>query len=155
MGEQPNGDANPDEVFRVTPDRRGGVACLTGARVGVSQLLGYLRDGHTIEDFLSDFPTVTRDQVQFAIERIDNEYMRMRTLRRKQFDTEWGYGPGKQWNRMYGRMLIQNSVRAPGTSSGGRPRNFARRCAGCRPRWCSRATTSWCTRALRQRRSRR
>ena len=38
--------------------------------------------------------------------------MRMRTLRRKQFDIEWGYSLGKQWNRMYGRMLIKNSVRA-------------------------------------------
>lgn len=67
---------NPDEVFRSTPEIRGGIACFTGTRVGVSQLLGYLRDGHTIDDFLSDFPTVKRDQAQFAIERIDNEYVR-------------------------------------------------------------------------------
>ena len=43
---------------------------------GVAQLLGYLREGHTIEDFLNDFPTVTRDQAQRAIERIDNEYIK-------------------------------------------------------------------------------
>ena len=67
---------NPDEVFRSTPEIGGGIACFTGTRVGVSQLLGYLRDGHTIDDFLSDFPTVKKDQAQFAIERIDNEYLR-------------------------------------------------------------------------------
>ena len=76
MRKQSNVEPHPDEVFRSTPDIRGGVACFTGTRVGVSQLLGYLRDGYTIEDFLSDFPTVTKDQAQFAIGRIDNEYVR-------------------------------------------------------------------------------
>ena len=64
-----------DEVFLSTPEIRGGVACFAGTRVGLSQLLGYLRDGYTIDDFLSDFPTVKKHQAQFAIERIDNEYV--------------------------------------------------------------------------------
>ena len=76
MGSESNAGPDTDEVFRATPDIRGGVACFTGTRVGVSQLLGYLRDGCTIDDFLSDFPTVTKDQAQRAIERIDNEYIR-------------------------------------------------------------------------------
>ena len=76
MGEQSNAGPDPDEVFQARTDIRGGIACFTGTRVGVSQLLGYLRDGCTIDDFLSDFPTVTKDQAQRAIERIDNEYVR-------------------------------------------------------------------------------
>ena len=75
MGEQSKAGPEPDEVFRATPEVRGGVACFTGTRVGVSQLLGYLRDGHTIDDFLNDFPTVTKEQAQSAIERIDSEYI--------------------------------------------------------------------------------
>ena len=76
MPERLNILPHPDEVFLSTPEIRGGVACFAGTRVGVSQLLGYLRDGYTIDDFLSDFPTVKKDQAQFAIERIDNEYVR-------------------------------------------------------------------------------
>ena len=75
MREQSNGRPETGEVFRSRPDIRGGVACFTGTRVDVCQLLGYLRDGHTIDDFLNDFPTVTREQAQGAIERIDNEYI--------------------------------------------------------------------------------
>ena len=75
MGGQSDAGPDPDEVFRATPDIRGGVACFTGTRVGVSQLLGYLRDGQTMNDFLNDFPTVTREQAQRALERIDNEYI--------------------------------------------------------------------------------
>ena len=67
---------HPDEVFLSNPEIRGGIACFAGTRVGVSQLLGYLRDGHTIDDFLNDFPTVKKQQAQFALERIDNEYVR-------------------------------------------------------------------------------
>ena len=77
MRERPNGGPDSDEVFRSAGDIRGGVACFTGTRVGVSQLLGYLRDGYTIDDFLRDFPTMTKDQAQRAIERVDNEYVRM------------------------------------------------------------------------------
>ena len=76
MGEQSNAGSDPDEVFRAKPDIRSGVACFTGTRVGVSELLGYLRDGCAIDNFLNDFPTVTRDQAQRAIKRIDNEYTR-------------------------------------------------------------------------------
>ena len=75
MRKQSSVEPHPDEVFRSTPDIHGGIACFTGTRVGVSQLPGYLRDGHTIDDFPSGFPTVTKDQVRFAIERIDNEYV--------------------------------------------------------------------------------
>lgn len=59
-----NAGPNPDEAFRSTHDIRGLVACFTSTRVGVSQLLGYLRDGDTIDDFLNDFPTVRRDEAQ-------------------------------------------------------------------------------------------
>ena len=76
MPERSNLPPHPDEVFLSTPEIRGGVACFAGTRVSVSQLLGYLRDGHTIDDFLRDFPTVKKGQAQLAIERIDNEYIR-------------------------------------------------------------------------------
>ena len=76
MIERSNVLPHPDEVFLSKPEIRGGVVCFAGTRVGVSQLLGYLRDGYTINDFLSDFPTVKKDQAQFALERIDNEYVR-------------------------------------------------------------------------------
>ena len=76
MPERSNLPTHPDEVFLSTTEIRGGVACFAGTRVGVSQLLGYLRDGYTIDDFLRDFPTVKKEQAQFAIERIDNEYVR-------------------------------------------------------------------------------
>ena len=45
-------------VRGVPGDVHGRVACFTETRVSVSQLLGYLRDGQTIDDFLNDFATI-------------------------------------------------------------------------------------------------
>jgi len=43
-----------------------GTPCFTGTRVPVQALLDYIEGGDTLDNFLKDFSTVTRDQaVQF------------------------------------------------------------------------------------------
>jgi len=43
-----------------------GIPCFTGTRVPVQSLLDYLESGETIEQFLTDYPRVSREQsVQF------------------------------------------------------------------------------------------
>ncbi len=43
-----------------------GTPCFTGTRVPVQTLLDYIEEGDTLDSFLKDFSTVTRDQaVQF------------------------------------------------------------------------------------------
>ncbi|HMP06248.1 MAG TPA: DUF433 domain-containing protein [Lacipirellulaceae bacterium] len=46
----------------------GGAAVFTGTRVPAAALLDYLEGGDTLEDFLQDFPTVTRQQAVAALE---------------------------------------------------------------------------------------
>lgn len=41
----------------------GGTPVFTGTRVPIRNLIDYLRAGQTIDEFLDDFPTVSRDQV--------------------------------------------------------------------------------------------
>lgn len=47
MRDQSNAGPDPDMVFGARPNRRDGVACFTGTRVGVSQPLGYRRQKAT------------------------------------------------------------------------------------------------------------
>jgi uncharacterized protein (DUF433 family) len=43
-----------------------GTPCFTGTRVPIQTLLDYIEEGDTLDSFLRDFSTVTRDQaVQF------------------------------------------------------------------------------------------
>jgi uncharacterized protein (DUF433 family) len=46
----------------------GGVAVFRGTRVPVQALLDYLEAGDRLDDFLADYPTVTRDQAIAVLE---------------------------------------------------------------------------------------
>ncbi len=56
-------------VVWINPERMSGVPCFYGTRVPVKNLIDYLKGGHTIESFLSDFPGVTRHQVDTLLTR--------------------------------------------------------------------------------------
>ena len=45
-----------------SPDILGGTPVFAGTRVPVQTLMDYLEAGDRLEDFLGDFPTVTREQ---------------------------------------------------------------------------------------------
>ncbi len=55
---------NPQKpLITSSPDVMGGTPVFTGTRVPVQTLIDYLEGGETIDDFLSGFPTVSREQV--------------------------------------------------------------------------------------------
>ena len=55
-------------VVQRSPDVLGGTPVFAGTRVPVQSLIDYLEAGDRLEDFLEDFPTVTREQVVAALE---------------------------------------------------------------------------------------
>lgn len=54
---------DPKQIVHSNPEILGGTPVFVGTRVPVQALLDYLEGGETIEEFLDDYPTVTRDQV--------------------------------------------------------------------------------------------
>ncbi len=56
-------------VITSSPDVLGGTPVFAGTRVPVRTLFEYLKAGDSLDDFLSDFPTVTRSQAQEVLER--------------------------------------------------------------------------------------
>jgi uncharacterized protein (DUF433 family) len=57
-----------DSPVHSDPEILGGAVVFVGTRVPASALLDYLEGGDSLEDFLEDFPTVTRDQAIAALE---------------------------------------------------------------------------------------
>lgn len=51
------------------PEILGGTTVFVGTRVPVRALIAYLEGGDSLDDFLSDFPSVTRQQAVAAIEQ--------------------------------------------------------------------------------------
>jgi uncharacterized protein (DUF433 family) len=59
---------SPDAIER-SPEVLGGTPVFTGTRVPVRTLIDYLEAGDSLNDFLADFPTVTRDQAVSVLEQ--------------------------------------------------------------------------------------
>jgi uncharacterized protein (DUF433 family) len=54
--------ANIAEVVSVNSEIMHGTPCFTGTRVPVQTLLDYIEEGDTLDSFLRDFTTVSREQ---------------------------------------------------------------------------------------------
>jgi uncharacterized protein (DUF433 family) len=63
-------DLNIKDLIEVDPEKMSGTPCFTGTRVPLTHLFDYLEAGDTVDDFLKDFPSVTRDQALGLLELI-------------------------------------------------------------------------------------
>ncbi len=57
------------ELIVASPDVLGGTPVFYGTRVPVKNLTDYLEAGDTLDEFLDDFPSVTREQAVAFLER--------------------------------------------------------------------------------------
>jgi uncharacterized protein (DUF433 family) len=57
-----------DTIISSEPEVQGGAVVFTGTRVPLKNLIDYLEAGDSLEEFLEDFPSVTRDQAIAALE---------------------------------------------------------------------------------------
>ena len=60
--------ATSNNVISIDPEILGGTPVFRGTRVPFQSLLDYLEGGQTLNDFLDDFPTVTREAAIQALE---------------------------------------------------------------------------------------
>jgi uncharacterized protein (DUF433 family) len=56
-------------VIHSDPNILGGTPVFVGTRVPVQALIDYIAGGHSLNAFLDDFPTVTRDMAIAALEQ--------------------------------------------------------------------------------------
>ena len=58
----------PNPVVHCDPGILGGTPVFVGTRVPLRNLIDYLEGGHRLDEFLDDFPSVSRDQAIAALE---------------------------------------------------------------------------------------
>jgi uncharacterized protein (DUF433 family) len=58
----------PDPPITSSLDRLGGTPVFAGTRVPVQSLIDYLEAGHPLDQFLEEFPSVTRDHAIAVLE---------------------------------------------------------------------------------------
>jgi len=59
----------PSSVVHSDPDILGGTPVFVGTRVPVQALIDYIKGGHTLEEFLDDFPSVRKELAIAALEQ--------------------------------------------------------------------------------------
>ena len=55
-------------VVSINPKIQGGVPCFAGSRVPISSLFDHIKKGYTVDEFLADFPTVSKEQVNALLD---------------------------------------------------------------------------------------
>ena len=55
---------NYTDIITIEPGKRGGQPCIRGMRITVDDVLEYLASGMSEDEILSDFPYLTREDIQ-------------------------------------------------------------------------------------------
>lgn len=61
-----------NQLIERDPEKLGGTPVFFGTRVPIKNLFDYLEEGESLDVFLDDFPTVTREQVLAVLEVTKN-----------------------------------------------------------------------------------
>ena len=68
-----------NELIWAEPGRMSGTPCFKGTRVPVQSLIDYIEGNSTLEDFIADFPSVTRQQVTTFLELAKDQLIEVAT----------------------------------------------------------------------------
>jgi uncharacterized protein (DUF433 family) len=58
-------------IVHSDPDTLGGTPVFVGTRVPLRNLVDYLEDNYSVDEFLKQFPSVRRDQVNAVLEALE------------------------------------------------------------------------------------
>jgi uncharacterized protein (DUF433 family) len=58
----------PERPIVIDPEIQGGVPCFRGTRVPAATLIDYIEGGYSLDEFLEQFPTVSRELAIQALE---------------------------------------------------------------------------------------
>jgi uncharacterized protein (DUF433 family) len=61
------------KVVTINPKVQGGTPCFDGTRVPISSLFDHLKKGYTVDEFIADFPTVSKAQVEGLLDLAEAE----------------------------------------------------------------------------------
>ncbi|HEY2413700.1 MAG TPA: DUF433 domain-containing protein [Pirellulaceae bacterium] len=62
-----------EAIVSTSPNVMHGMPCFTGTRVAAQALFDHLEAGYTVDGFLTEFPTVTREQVIGLLEQLKQQ----------------------------------------------------------------------------------
>lgn len=65
------------DVIQIDPEILSGMPTFKGTRVPIKNLFDYYSKGHTIDEFLEDFPSVSKNQVLELLQVLQNQALKI------------------------------------------------------------------------------
>lgn len=66
--------ADYKEHITIEPGKRGGKPCVRGYRITVSEILGFLAAGDSIDEILKNYPELTKEDILACLEYASRFY---------------------------------------------------------------------------------
>ena len=56
-----------NKIIKISPDKRFGKPCIRNTRISVFDILGWLGSGMTMDEVITDFPELTREDIKASL----------------------------------------------------------------------------------------
>jgi uncharacterized protein (DUF433 family) len=56
-----------NKIIKISPEKRFGKPCIRNTRITVFDILGWLGSGMTIDDVISDYPELSREDIKASL----------------------------------------------------------------------------------------
>jgi uncharacterized protein (DUF433 family) len=69
-----------NKIIKINPDKRFGKPCIRSTRITVFDILGWLGSGMSFEDVLSDYPELTREDINACLMYAADRERKLQTI---------------------------------------------------------------------------
>ena len=69
-----------NKIIKINPDKRFGKPCIRNTRITVFDILGWLGSGMSFEDVLSDYPELTREDINACLMYAADRERKLQTI---------------------------------------------------------------------------
>jgi len=56
-----------NKIIKISPDKRFGKPCIRNTRISVFDILGWLGSGMTMDEVITDYPELTREDIKASL----------------------------------------------------------------------------------------
>ena len=69
-----------NKIIKINPDKRFGKPCIRNTRITVFDILGWLGSGMTIDEVITDYPELTREDIKASLMFASDRERKLQTI---------------------------------------------------------------------------
>ena len=69
-----------NKIIKISPDKRFGKPCIRNTRISVFDILGWLGSGMTMDEVITDYPELTREDIKASLMFASDRERKLQTI---------------------------------------------------------------------------